>query len=88
MKVELLLAPSMKIYAADRPLDLIETNVIESLKAGSINGSYSVIWHKKMLFPSHEDVLLLRHVQAAVSCLHVHGLFDERSKSLEFCPVL
>lgn len=50
----------MEVYAAYRPLDLVETDVVEAFKAGARDGSNSVIRNEKILLPSHEHVLTLR----------------------------
>jgi len=81
-----LLTLCMKVYAANRPLNLVEADVVEPLKTGSSDRSHSVVWDQEMFLPPHEDVLPLRHsryVKVALPCLLL-----KRPESGELCPVL
>jgi hypothetical protein len=49
----------MKIDPAYFALDLVEANVIEPFEAGPGYGPDPMVWHKKVLLPSHEYVLAL-----------------------------
>ena len=66
------LALCMKIDTANRPLHLVETNVVKSLKAGARNRPHPMIRDEKILLPTHEHVLTLRKI--AVSEIGSLGL--------------
>jgi len=76
----------MEIYAAYRPLNLVEADVVKALKTGSSNRSHSVIRDQKMFLPPHEDVLSLRHPRYVKVALP--GLLLKWPESRELCPVL
>jgi hypothetical protein len=52
----------VEIDAADVALLLIEAYVVESFKAGTVDGSDTVVGHQEVLLPTHEDVLALTQV--------------------------
>jgi hypothetical protein len=60
--IDLLLALGVKVYALDAARDLVEGYVVEPFEAGSADGLYSVVWDQEVLFPAHEEVLLLHPV--------------------------
>ena len=60
--MDLLLALGVKVYALDAARDLVEGDVVEPFEAGSADGLYSVVWNQEVLFPAHEQVLLLHPV--------------------------
>ena len=60
--MDLLLALGVKVYALDAARDLVEGDVVEPFEAGSVDGLYSVVWDQEVLFPAHEQVLLLHPV--------------------------
>lgn len=49
----------MEIYAANFTLQLVEADVVESLKTRSADRPDTVIRDKEMLLPSHKDILSL-----------------------------
>jgi hypothetical protein len=49
----------MEVDTINTSRQLIETDVIKSLKAGTIDRPYAVIRYQEVLFPTHEQVLLL-----------------------------
>lgn len=55
----LLLTLRMKIDPAYFALDLVEANVIEAFEAGPRYSPDPMVWHKKVLLPSHKYVLTL-----------------------------
>jgi hypothetical protein len=54
-----LLALRVEVDTTDPTLDLIEADVIEPLKRRTLDTTQLVVWNKEVLFPAHEDVLLL-----------------------------
>ncbi len=54
-----LLAFGMEVNPTHSTLDLIETDIIEAFKAGSLDALQLVVRHKEMLLPPHENVFLL-----------------------------
>ena len=52
----------MKVDAFDATRDLVERDVVEALEACSTDGLDSVIWNQEVLFPAHEQMLLLHPV--------------------------
>jgi hypothetical protein len=83
--MDLLLALGVKVYALDAARDLVEGYVVEPFEAGSADGLYSVVWDQEVLFPAHEEVLLLHPVFG-------HGIWSRRGfgglVGWEPCPVL
>ncbi len=76
----------MEVYSANSPLNLVEADIVEALKAGTGDCSHSVIWDQEVLLPSHKDVLSLCHpgyVKVAFP-----GLLLKWPESREFGPVL
>lgn len=57
-----LLALGVKVDALDAARDLVEGDVVEPFEAGAADGLHSVVWDQKVLFPAHEQVLLLHPV--------------------------
>lgn len=76
----------MKVDAADLTLDLVKAYVIKAFETCACYCAHPVIWHKKMLFPAHENVFSFRDV--ADGCGTLFDLFLERMKSTEPFPVL
>lgn len=75
----------MKINPTNLPFELVETNVVKAFKASSGDSSDSVIRHKEMFLPAHEDVFFLSDVRNShwsFTCM-----FMKRSKSAELCPM-
>lgn len=52
----------MEIYPINHPQNLIETDVIESLKTCTGDRAHAVIWHQEVFFPTHKDVFTLSNV--------------------------
>jgi iron-sulfur cluster repair protein YtfE (RIC family) len=59
MILHLLLTFSMKVDALDAARDLVETDVVETLKRCATDGSHAMIRHEEVLFPAHEQMLFL-----------------------------
>lgn len=80
------LALRMEVDTAYRALNLIKTDVVEALKAGTRNGPNSVIRNEKILLPPHEYVLSLGKV--AVCEIGPFGLFGQRFPRRKPGPVV
>jgi len=52
----------MEIYTADLAAHLVETNVVEALEAGALDGADAVVGDEEVLLPAHEYVLALGDV--------------------------
>lgn len=52
----------MEVYAIDRPRNLVEADVIESLKTRSRYLLHPVVGYQEIFLPAHKYVLLLRKV--------------------------
>jgi hypothetical protein len=76
----------MEVYPADRPLNLVEADVVKAFKTSPSDCSHSVIRNQKMFLPPHEDILSLRH--SGNMKVALPGLLLKWSESGEFCPVL
>lgn len=59
---DLPLAFAVEVNPTDRPLHLVEANIVESLETRACNGPHSMVRHKEVLFPPHKDVFALRDV--------------------------
>jgi len=57
-----LLAFGVKIDAFNATRDLVEANVVKALEACPAYCADAVVWHQKILFPAHEEMLLLHPV--------------------------
>jgi len=55
----ILLTFGVEINPTDSPLNLIKTDIIKALKAGSLDAFQLVVGHQKMFLPPHEDGFLL-----------------------------
>ena len=75
----------MKINPTDSALDLIETNVVETFKAGPGNRAYAMIGHQKVLLPSHKDVFPLGKV--AIREIRSLGLLGQGSPRRKSIPM-
>jgi hypothetical protein len=76
----------VEIDPANRSLYLIKADVVETLKTGTTDCSYSVIWDQEVFLPSHEYVLSLcdlRDMEIAFS-----GLLLKWPEGGEFGPML
>jgi len=76
----------MEVYSTDCPLNLVEADVVESLKAGTSNCSHSVVRNQEMFLPPHEDILSLCHTRNVKVSLP--SLLLKWPESREFGPVL
>ena len=81
-----LLALSMEVDALDATRELVEADVIEAFETRTIYGPHSVIWHEKVLLPSHEQVLLL--VQVFRHLFLARRVLSNRLVCVEPPPVL
>ena len=59
----------MEIDSAHPSLNLIKTDIVESLEASSLYTLELVIWNQEMLLPSHENEFLLPPIVV------VHGVY-------------
>lgn len=66
----------MEVNTANSPLHLVETDIIESLEAGTRDRSNPVVRNEEIFLPPHEHVLTLREV--AVCEIGPFGLFRQR----------
>lgn len=69
------LALRMEVDAAYRPLYLVETDIVEALKAGARDCPNAVIRDEEIFLPSHEHVLALGKI--AVCEIGPFGLFGQ-----------
>jgi hypothetical protein len=76
----------MEVNPANRPLNLVEADVIEALETGPTDRSHPVIWNQEVFLPPHEYVLSLRHSGDVKVALP--GLLLKWPESGEFGPVL
>lgn len=53
----ILLTFSMKIYATDGTLALIEADIIEPFKARPADSAYTVIRYQEVFLPPHKNIL-------------------------------
>jgi hypothetical protein len=60
--VNILFALRVKINAFDATRYLVEADVVEAFKTCPIDRLHSVIWDKKIFFPTHKEMLLLHPV--------------------------
>ncbi len=82
----ILLTLGMEIYAANRTLALIETDIVKAFKARPANSAYTVIRYQEVLLPPHKYVIsLCQTLNVQVS---LPRLLLEWTKSVELCPML
>ena len=81
----ILLALCVKIYPANRSLDLVEADIVKAFKTCATDCPDPVIWNQKVLLPSHKYVFSLR--QAGNVEVTFPGLFLKRSEGREFGPM-
>lgn len=84
--MNLLFAPCVEIYPANVAVDLVETNIIESLEARAGYFSNAMVRNEKNFFPSHEDILTLRAI--LIVKVGLFGLLSQRAPGRESPPVL
>lgn len=75
----------MKVYPANGSVHLVEADIVEPFEARARNSPHSMVRHKEVLFPPHEDVLPLREV--AVGEIWSFGLLSQRAPGIEPGPV-
>lgn len=80
-----LFAFRVEIDAAHFAFNLVEANIIETLKTGARYCADAVVWHQKMLFPSHEDSFSLGGIANDDGSLT--GLLLKWTKGCKFRPV-
>lgn len=78
----------MKIRALDCTANLIESNIIESLKTRSRNRPNFMIRHKEVFFPPHEYYLLLPGIRDCDLAGAYHGDFVVFLPRIEELPVV
>ena len=76
----------MKVDTADMPGFLVEADIIEALKASSIDRLDAMVGDEKMLLPPHEDMLSLGPILEAK--VGMFGLFRKRSPRWKSVPML
>lgn len=76
----------MKVYPANGPFHLVETDIVEPLEARAGNSAYSMIRDEEVLFPPHEDVLPVGEV--AVGEVWPLGLLRQGTPGREAGPVV
>lgn len=88
LQVQLLVlfALSVKVDADDLACDLTEADVVESLETSAGYGPDSVVGHKEMLLPSHEEIFSLGKV--LVCKVGTFGLLGQGAPGREPAPVL
>ena len=73
------------IDSRDSAMNLIEADVIESLKAGTSDLAYTVIWDQELLFPAHKHVFAIAAI-LVVKISRLLGLLAHRTPGGEPCP--
>lgn len=58
----------MEVDAAHGSRHLVETDVVEPLKAGAGDSAHAMVGYKEVFFPSHKDVLALGEVPICKVC--------------------
>jgi hypothetical protein len=76
----------MEIDSTDGTLTLVEANIVEAFETGTSYRPYTMVWHQKVLLPSHENILSLR--QPMDMAVAFARLLLKRPESIELCPVL
>ena len=76
----------MEVDATDGARNLVEAYVVETFKASSHDLSDPMVWHEKVFFPSHEDVLSLPTV--LIVEIGTSRLFGQRPPRWKSIPVL
>lgn len=76
----------VEIYPTNFPLDLVETDVIETLKACTRYSANAVIRHEEMFLPAHEYMFSLRSITDQDRTLP--GLFLKGAEGAELSPVV
>ena len=76
----------MEVDAAHSARHLVETDVVEPLKAGAGDGAYAMVGHEEVFLPSHKDVFALGEV--AICKVRSFRLLGERSPRREPGPVV
>lgn len=72
----------MEVNTAHRSFNLIEADVVESLKAGARDGSYPMVGNEEVFLPSHEHVLTLSKVAVReISPLRLFGKWFPSGKT-------
>jgi hypothetical protein len=80
-----LFAFRVEINTTHFTLDLVETNVVEPLEAGTCYRANSMVWNQKVFLPAHEDGFSLCSISNSDRPLA--SLFLERAKSCELGPM-
>lgn len=52
----------MKVDALDRACQLVEADVVKSLKTRATYCPHSVVWNQEVFLPAHEQMLLVHPV--------------------------
>lgn len=76
----------MEVDSSDRARHLVEADVVEPFEARSVDLPHTVVWHKKVLLPAHEDVLATCPVLAVK--VRSFGLSCEWAPGGEAVPML
>lgn len=76
----------MEVDALDGSRNLVEAYVIETFKTCAADRPNSMVWHQKIFFPAHEQMLFLHPILC--DQLWSRGKFGERLVCLEASPML
>ena len=82
-----LLTAGMEINPTNTPHPLIETDIIEPLKARATNTLHPMIRHKKQLLPPHEQMVLLQMIVKREATVEVGGGRGLGGGGQDFCIV-
>jgi len=75
----------VEIDTTDLAANLVETDVVETLKTRTRDCSDTMVRDKKVFFPSHEDAFSARHITRNVAPLT--SLLLVRTEGRKFGPV-
>lgn len=78
---------TVKVDSTNRPRPLIEHNIVEPLETGSWKIGAPVVRHEELLFPAHENMLLVGPIRVLEIGARVLDLGGEWRKGLEAGPV-
>jgi hypothetical protein len=82
---DVLFAFCMEIDPADRPLNLVEADIVEALETCATYSSYSMVRDQKVFLPPHEYIFSLR--QAWNMKMPLSRILLEGSESRELGPM-
>jgi hypothetical protein len=71
----------MIIISGNDVVSSIIANVVEASERGTIYKSYSIIWDKKLLLPSHENVIFVMMVITEIIAIEFILIRDKSGKT-------